>query len=246
MKSALCLVSVVILAGCEDAFLCGDGCDGGAASQADAGISSRNVVVAAPLVLDSRPISNGIARATVTLTPATNVDVPASFTGSFLAPPQADLRVGVQIKYTSPLLGGAAVGQVVPYLRVDADITNMDTRQSMHASLVPVVSLDSGIHHARNIALKDTLGSAQSNYSMTVTIRRPAWFGDPDVETFSPGIVRDADLVDQETGTFLGERAVTIRTHFSLDDLLNAGTAPATGTAPSTGSSSGGGGYIAP
>ncbi len=249
MRIAAVLVAASLLSACEDAFVCNGDCDGGSTPRADAG-ATRAVFVAAPLLLEERPISNGLVNAKVELRAPFSADAPANLErGAYLAPAASDLHVSVDLRYAAALLGGRAPTEMFPYLRVDLQLINNDTNQPWTTNLVPILNFSDGLRYGRNIALAQNVGVATAGYTLKVTIRRPAWFGDPDVDQFSPGVIREGDLLDNLTGTLLGDRATEIGTHFSLDDLEFSGVTTSGGgtpTRPATGGSSGAGGYIAP
>lgn len=250
MKALLLLaLALPLLHACEDEFACYDDCDAGT-STSDGGTPPSGFTVAAPLLLDERPISNGLVHARVELRSPFTADAPENLDrGAYLQPPQADLHVNVDMRYTAALLGARAAQEMVPYLRLDLQVLNNDTNRQWTTNLVPLLNLADGLRYGRNISLRETVGLASAGYTLRVTVRRPTWAGDADVEQLSPGVIREPDLQDGLAGTLLGEQATEIRTHFSLDDLENAGGTGGTtsgGGGNNTASSGGNGGYIAP
>jgi len=219
IRAALLLASAGLLAACEDEFDCSTGgCDGGT-SVTDASVPGQTRPQV-PVLLEERLVSGGFARVRLELLAPEHADAPAEILGGpWLPEPEADVRVELQVQSTTALLGGRHQGDFVPYLRVDLSITNKDTSQVLETTLVPAVSIARGLAYARNLALLETLGTAQGGYSVAVTIRRPAFAGEAEANAFSPGLVVDEDLVGSVAGTLLGERPTQLNALVTLRDL---------------------------
>lgn len=249
----LVVASCVALTACEDSYDCAaGGCDAGSVqAAADAGSTSTvtRATVTTPLAIVDRRVAGGLAAVKVEMFAPVSVDAPAGLDrGDFLTPAQADVRLETLVRTTAALMGGRAAGEAVPFLRVDLSITNLDDGRKIQTNLVPVIRLGGGMAYGRQLALVASIGAAQSGYAVRITIKRPAFFGDPDVEQHSPGVVLEDDLAMAATGTLFGERATIVDGFFTLEELAGTSTGGATpGTGATTGSSSGGaGGYIPP
>jgi hypothetical protein len=198
-----------------------------------------------PFVLETRVISNGAARLTLELFPPFQVEESGAVDGEAFNVDGQDIHIEARVEYLTNILGGTA-GALVPYLRLSVEITNEDNGRKLRADLVPLVSIQRGLTYARNLAVLSKIGKAQSHYSVELAVVRPARFGAVDTEPFSSGIVLEDGLHSQTAGTFLGEVATVLQSHFSLDDLDGTGASigdGGTGSRPPEGSS---GGYIPP
>lgn len=176
--------------------------------------------------------------------PALNV-TEVAIPGGNEEPRFPDIHISLKANYSAAgVLGSHAAGDFVPYLIVNARITNLDTSEILRVRLLPEVSFVDGYSYGHNIALVEALGISELGYAVAVSISPPALVGDPDgtaeganglaisngASPLSPGISVGPDLAPFLQGTVLtihdiGNRqgdTTSISGAFTLSDFVAA------------------------
>jgi len=201
------------------ALLMAVGCDAGA----DPAVEQVGNFAGELILAEDKPVSGGVMKVTLEIAPPDDIVSPINPVGGALTPRgKADIHFEAQIRYAKTLLGGRAVGEFVPYLDVELELTNRDSgKKSKTWTLVPHVGIAEGYHYARNIALVDTLGASEAGYDAKVTIRQPIPPGNSATTAISPGTVMQSDIAGDVTGTLLGATPTVVRGGFILGDFKN-------------------------
>ncbi|MFQ5709101.1 MAG: iron transporter [bacterium] len=174
------------------------------------------------VILEDQPIAGGTMTATLEIAPPDNLFSPDGLPGGPQLPKsESDIHFEAQIRYTGDFLGGRVKGAYVPYLDIEVEIINNDTGAELETNLPPIVGLEEGFHYARNLALINSIGAAES-YRVEVTISAPHRFDGNDFpagSTFPPGIALHSDMTDL-SGTVFGSEPVVLEGSFTLEDFL--------------------------
>ena len=168
----------------------------------------------AEVLLLERELSGGAIRVLLEVAPPDEVTA----TPPSIPRDQAQIHLEAQIRYIQDVLGGRVADEFVPYLDVQAHITNDLTGEVLDITLRPHIGIAEGLHYAANVILP---GDAPT-YSLSVTISGPPLFdGSAPATSVAGGIVTHSDIANVLQGSILdADTTITLDTSIALASII--------------------------